>query len=121
MTAAPPPAAGRLREMLRPAPSPDPRHDYLVELAGAAGDAAVRVHYIPDRDIVGAASVAAYLAALDASQTAEALALTILDDVNNQLVPRWVKVTVTRDQPLRHRVTVDDCQPGWTRPPDFPE
>lgn len=113
MTAPPPAAARHLREMLQIAPSPDPRHDYLVELAGTAGDAAIQVYYVPDRDIVSPASVAAYLAAQDAGQAAEALALAILDDFNNQLVPRWIKVTVTREQPLRHRVAVDDRQPGW--------
>lgn len=111
MTAGAPP---KLRELLTPAPSPDPRHDYLVGLQGMVGEAEVHIRYVPDRLIVSAQSAAAYLAALDPACSAEELALRILDDFNNELVPRWAQVTARRDQPLRHWATVEDRQPGWT-------
>jgi len=103
----------KLRELLAAAPSPDPRHDYLVGLEGMVGDAAVAVRYVPDRVIATPESAASYFAALDAGAGVEALALTVLDDFNNELVPRWIEVLVKRDQPLRHWAQVEDRQPGW--------
>lgn len=114
-------APAKLRELLTTAPSPDPRHDYIVGLEGAVGDAMVTARYVPDRLIVTAEAAAAYFAALDSATLdsapgAEALALLVLDDFNNELVPRWIEVQVTRDRPLRHWAAVEDRQPGWENP-----
>lgn len=109
-------APAKLRELLIAAPSPDPRHDYLVGLEGTVGDAAVAVRYVPDRLVATAQSIAGYFAALDPNLGVEALALTVLDDFNNELVPRWIEVRVTRDAPLRHWAEVEDRQPGWDNP-----
>jgi 7-cyano-7-deazaguanine reductase len=106
-------ASAKPRELLAVAPSPDPRHDYLVGLEGMVGTAAVAVRYVPDRLIATAESAVGYFAALDAGAAVEALALTVLDDFNNELVPRWIEVLVRRDQPLRHWAQVEDRQPGW--------
>jgi 7-cyano-7-deazaguanine reductase len=40
----------------------------------------------------------------------------VLDDLNNELVPRWVELTVERDAPLPHRVVIEDRQPNWDNP-----
>lgn len=112
-------APAKLRELLVAAPSPDPRHDYLVGLEGMVGDAAVTLRYVPDRLTATAESTAGYLVALAAETvdaSVEALALTVLDDFNNELVPRWIEVSVRRDQPLRHWARVEDRQPGWDNP-----
>lgn len=106
-------APAKRRESLAVAPSPDPRHDYLVGMEGSVGGAAVVVRYVPDRLIATSESAAAYFAALDASASVEALALMVLDDFNNELVPRWIEVRIERDQPLRHWTQVEDRQPGW--------
>lgn len=112
-------APAKLRELLAAAPSPDPRHDYLVGLEGMVGDAAVAVRYVPDRLVATAESTAGYFAALDAetaNASVEALALMVLDDFNNELVPRWIEILVKRDRPLRHWAQVEDRQPGWDNP-----
>lgn len=106
-----PPA--KLRELLAVAPSPDPRHDYLVGLESIVGDAVIVVRYVPDRLVATAESAAGYFAALDPNFGVEALALMVLDDFNNELVPRWIDVRIERDQPLRHWAQVEDRQPGW--------
>ena len=111
MTAAPPP---KLRELLALSPSPDPRHDYLAALSGTVGEAMVEVCYVPDRLIVSPHSLAAYFAALPADAGVEELALRVLDDFNNELVPRWARVTARRKLPLPHWAMVEDRQPGWT-------
>lgn len=106
------------REALITAPNPDTRHDYVVELAGSAGpDTRIRVRYVPDRHVLVPESVPAWLDAL--SGGLEAVALAALDDLANELVPRWVEVTAERDAPLAHRVTVEDRQPGWDNPDLF--
>ena len=98
---------------LRELPNPDARHDYLVRLDGPVGsEARLTLHYVPDRGIADAAGFAAYLDALGpaAAQSPEALAARVLEDVSNALVPRWVRVTVTR---LGHAVLIEDSQPDW--------
>jgi len=104
----------RRRDTLLTGPSPDPRHDYLVELSATAGPLALRVRYVPDRLILDPASLLHHLPALSGSP--EAVALGLLDDLANELVPRWVEVVATATDPLPHRVAVEDRQPGWDNP-----
>ncbi|PWC31154.1 hypothetical protein [Azospirillum sp. TSO35-2] len=106
------------RERLTTRPSPDPRHDYLVELRGEPMPGTrLTLRLVPDRLVPDPAGVVAYLATFaDVAEGLEALALAVLDDLNNELVPRWVEVTVERDAPLPHRVVIEDRQPTWDNP-----
>lgn len=107
------------RALLTTAPTPDARHDYLVELAGEpAPGTRLTVRYVPDRVVAEAGGFTAYLSALapQADGAPEALALAVLDDLNNELVPRWAEVTVERTAPQPHRVVVEDRQPNWDNP-----
>ena len=108
----------RRREQLTTVPSPDARHDYLVDLAGdPTPGTRLAIRYVPDRLIATPEGFAAYLAALDDFDGGpEALALAVLDDLNNELVPRWAEVTVERVLPTPHRVVVEDRQPNWDNP-----
>ncbi|CAK0741762.1 conserved hypothetical protein [uncultured Gammaproteobacteria bacterium] len=106
--------------VLASAANPDCRHDYLVRLNGTTGAQPMRVtvRYVPDRVIVVAGALTRYCELLDkafASEEAvpEVLAITVLDDFNNQLVPRWVEITVTGHG---HRVVIEDRQPNWDNP-----
>lgn len=103
------------REALVTLPSPDPRHDYLVELRASAGPVALRVRYVPDRLILDPASLARHAEGLTGGP--EAVALTLLDDLANELVPRWLEVTASADTPLPHLVVAEDRQPAWDNPP----
>ncbi len=114
------------RERIATRPNPGARHDYLVRLAGAVmlgeGAAHLTLHYVPDRLIAEVAGFDAYVAALGRirHKSLEALAAAVLDDVNNALVPRWVRVALAADAPAvthRHAVLVEDCQPGWENDP----
>lgn len=110
------------RHLLTTAPNPDARHDYLVDLEGEPiPGTRLAVRYVPDRLIADPAGFAAYLRALagPAGGGLEALALAVLDDLNNELVPRWAEVTAERSAPLPHRVVVEDRQPNWDNPPLF--
>ncbi len=101
----------------------NPRADlnYLVELDGrAAGGAAVQLTYVPDRLVLEDTAFDAYLAALRADETlaVEALALTILDDIGNEIVPRWVRAVVAKPRAGAriHRAIAEDRQPNWDDP-----
>ncbi len=100
------------RANLECGPNPQARLDYVVELEGAVGGASVRVRYVPDREVVSADAFARYLAVVEglAWETLEAMAAAVLDDVNNEAVPRWVQVTARRDG---HAVMQEDRQPQW--------
>lgn len=107
------------RDLLTSAPNPDARHDYLVDLEGEPlPGTRLTVRYVPDRLVLDPAGFAAYLGMLAsaASGGLEALALAVLDDLNNELVPRWAEITAVRPAPLPHRVVVEDRQPGWDNP-----
>lgn len=110
-------------------PNPSPGLDYVVthegrfRARGQAAEIALGLRYVPDRLILAGAAVEAYLGALgDASwPSLEAIAGAALEDLNNELVARWVHLTLgvehgagTRHQ--THRVTFEDHQPGWDNP-----
>ncbi len=109
------------RDLLSTTPNPDARYDYLVELAGEPmAGTRLAVRYVPDRVVAEPQGFAAYLGALSGvAGGLEALALAVLDDLNNELVPRWAEVTAERTEPLPHRVVVEDRQPNWDNPQLF--
>ena len=123
------------RDILAPAPNPDDRLDTLASLRGvlsvfAPGEkpVTVEIHYVPDKMILGPGPFDAYLKHLDAEDwdSLEACGHAILDDVNNELVPRWVQVRLTASTEhyggrgltgcLEHRVMLEDRQPRWNNP-----
>lgn len=116
-------AANFRRGRLATAANPGHRHDYVISLAGElrlpglAPSAIATLRYVPDALVLRPAAFSAYLAVLSAGpwETLEALATTMLDDVNNELVPRWchVSVTATGDGGEHHAVDAEDRQPAW--------
>ena len=108
------------RQRLVVIPNPAPWHDTLVGWSGALADGrSVAVEYVPDRLVLAAPAFAAYLAALEAVSwpSLEAVVTAVLDDFNNQLVPRWVRVCGRFEgNGVRHHATVNDRQPGWDNP-----
>jgi 7-cyano-7-deazaguanine reductase len=102
------------------ADNPNPRIDYLVRLEGTLwredrqGETAITLHYVPDRLLLRAAAFDDYLKHLTTVEAGpslpERLALRVLGDVNDELVPRWLQVVVGAGP---HRVLVEDRQPKW--------
>lgn len=108
--------AGR-RIPLASAANPSTRLDYLVTLSVAVDAAKIRLRYVPDRLILAPGALAIYAAGLDgASSSPERLAITVLDDVSNEIVPRWVEVAIEATGAERHVVVVADRQPNWSNP-----
>jgi 7-cyano-7-deazaguanine reductase len=104
--------------------NPETATDYLVTLHGDAvtADASVRLFYVPDKYVLQPDGFSDYLSTLSqhAWENLESLALAILDDINNEVVPRWVQIVVQRSNEQAehgHRVLVEDRQPNWDNPP----
>lgn len=113
------------RAALRVRPNPAPRLTYRITLeAGLDAIPGRRVRltvdYVPDRGVLDGAAFAAYARLLGASAWAgpEDLGVAVLDDINNEVVPRWVRVSVATDSQggrtlPKHAVLLEDWQPTW--------
>ena len=103
------------------------RSDYLISLGdslimGDHGTFDVRVTYVPDSFILNVTSFHSYLMALGNSTevTPERSGKILLEDVNNELVPRWVRVTLIGRPAtavgVSYRCLFQDSQPNWSNP-----
>ncbi|MDP7547870.1 MAG: hypothetical protein QGF20_11295 [Alphaproteobacteria bacterium] len=75
----------------------------------------IDLRYIADREIIAATALAHYFqaAAQEPCDTLEGYADMVLNDLNNELVPRWIWL---RLQGNGHQVIQQDRQPGWNDP-----
>ena len=107
--------------------NPNNGSDYLISLGGSLmmedhGTFDVRVTYVPDSFILNVASFHSYLTALGNSPaiTPERSGKTLLEDANNELVPRWVRVTLIGRPAVAtagsYRCLFQDSQPNWSNP-----
>ena len=108
---------------LETAPNPNPGIDYICQLSVKAVDdyATVSLYYVPDKLLLTTEAFEIYLHGFDSAElnSLEELALGILDDLNNELVARWIQVRVEADAKgldRGHRVMVEDRQPKWDNP-----
>lgn len=72
----------------------------------------VCVRYVPDRYFLPEGSFQVYLSSIPEqfwSEVHEA-AFVVLDDLTNQLVPKWIQVSVETDS---HAALIEDRQPQW--------
>lgn len=117
------------REFLTPHPSPGSQLDYVVHLTGnlpgsaQSAPVAVTVRYVPDKSILEPRSLHNYLKNLKNLDldSLEAVGVAILDDVNNEVVPRWVQVAISSERrgenpKEEHGVLLEDRQPKWDNP-----
>ncbi len=124
-----PDARAERRRLLVSERNPGGQLDYIIHLdaeLGAIGavDVRVRLAYVPDRDILQPGAFEVYLTLLSKQPwlSLEAMALAMLGDLNNEIVPRWAMVQLRsgrrmgEPQTISHGVTVEDRQPGWSNP-----
>lgn len=99
-------------------PNPARKIDSLNMIAGRipATQVTVVLRYVPGKHFLEHRSFYRYLTDLlpVAKEGIEELAHVILDDLNNELVPRWLEIIVELDG--GNKVLVEDRQPGWDNP-----
>ncbi len=114
------------RNLLAPRTNPAGHTDYVVQLdsslvsASLSAEVSVTIRYIPDRDVLDAPSMSEYWRVLGTSQwpSFEDLAVAVLGDLSNVLVPRWIEIVLSADQNAGggdrgHRVVLQERQPKW--------
>ena len=109
------------RGLLAAIPGPDTEHEVLVRLEqtvsfkGEPDPIQIRIMYIPDRLVLPGKCLQAYFNAVSTSdcEAQEALAVQLLDDFNNEIVPRWVQIDIIT---TGVQTTATDRQPGWDNP-----
>ena len=118
------------RDLIVANPNPETRLDYVVRLEGhmAGGPdgtttTSVGVCYVPDKAVLDPGAFGRYLEALATQSwsSLEEVATVILDDINNEVVARWVQVRVSAPQPAHpgvdtYGVMLEDRQPKWDNP-----
>jgi hypothetical protein len=120
-TSTPPPESGAavaVRHLLVTAPAPAPGLMSIITLSASLNNSmALALSYVPDKLVLTRAGFDAYAAARNAAPftTPETIAADIAADVANELVPKWLRVTVNSQSGgvVNHSVTVEDRQPGW--------
>ena len=114
------------RALLICTPNPDKRLDYIITLAGHLPNSQghrrriITLRYVPDRDVLESKAFGEYLDALSTMDwaTPEDLAVTVITDVNDALVARWIQVSLSVPELHHHAVdthavVLEDRQPGW--------
>lgn len=114
------------RSLLATGRNPDIKLDYVISISGqivAFGEldsSAVSLRYVPDKVILQPASFGRYLDALGKLDwtALEEAAAAVLNDVNNELIARWVQVWISAPGQIRlgvdaHEVLLEDRQPNW--------
>lgn len=80
------------------------------------------VSYVADRSLVTRDGFTAYARARTAAMPwdtpLESLTALVADDLANELVPKWLRVTFVQETQggPRHVVSAEDRQPGWDHP-----
>jgi hypothetical protein len=104
------------RDLLETTPAPQPRHDAVVILEEGCIGARLRLRYVPDRDVLMPESLGHYVNALAQMtfSSLEEMAQTILEDINDQVIPSWLEITLRRSTgDTHHEVRIEDRQPSW--------
>ncbi len=118
------------RGILETRANPQTALDYLVAIDATAASPGRTIHlrYVPDKLLLRPDSFGTYLTMLTGSSDTppEEHAITIIEDINNEVVPRWVQVQVRSTPEDRraavngYRVVVEDRQPNWDNPNIIP-
>ncbi len=114
------------RELLRCLPNPATGLDYMSKFAGQIKNLpsveffTVEIRYVPDRLVLDPACLGVYLSELSGREWSplETLTTTLLDDLQNQVIPRWVQVRLIANRttdgiPICQTIIAEDAQPGW--------
>lgn len=114
------------RSYLKTVRNPDFKLDYVITITGHMAtlsdeqSSAVILRYVPDKVILQPRSFGRYLDTIGTFEwkALEEAAAAVLNDVNNELIARWVQVGISAPDQAhpgieRHEVLLEDRQPNW--------
>lgn len=110
------------RGMLTSKPNPNRHKTYIVSIAQPISlnrqDFMFGLRYVPDKLILDHGALAPYLKQVSDLDHAEAenLAPHILEDIMDQIVPRWIEINLRHEENKFGQnvlITMEDRQPGW--------
>ena len=114
------------RNLLETEANPGIQFDYVVtlqsELTGAENvfPARLSLRYVPDRLLLKPTCLATYFQEIETItfDNLEQAAVLLMEDFNNELVPRWInmrlnKHTADSGTVQHHEATLEDRQPRW--------
>jgi 7-cyano-7-deazaguanine reductase len=110
------------RTQLRSVSNPNPKIDYISSVNGAIPNSELLVtcSYVPDKLVLLTNAFQEYLEYLELNELValEPAALQVLDDINNEVVPRWVEIKISTCLGAKgsSSVIVIDKQPKWDNP-----
>ena len=108
------------RAFLKTTPNPNPKLDYVTELRKQfSSTLRVTLTYVPDKLLLLPEAFTAYLdAALPTlAEPYESFAHVFLEDVNNEVVPRWLRIEIISETNPTRRIVLIDSQPKWNNAP----
>lgn len=112
------------RSILSAQENPDQKLDYVVSLKAtiktslAESPVEACLRYVPDRVVLKPASLDDYLGQVGAIRwsSPEEFAVTVLNDINDELVARWIEVSLKiRSGDIDHDVVLEEQQPQWEK------
>ena len=114
------------RKLIQPSKNPRKDSDYIIQLKhklapkglDAARGVELKLFYIPDKLIVGAQDYDKYLlyfeTKVDDYNSFEKLGSDIIDDLNNELIPKWIHLSITAEHAqTMHSLSFEERQPNW--------
>lgn len=99
--------------------NPNRVHDYIVDIKARIGkEKKITLRYVPDENIIQPEKFCEYVNIFTGEENLEKIAGAIIEDLNNEFLPRWIRVTVSeksekKEQSFSQRVIIEDRQPGW--------
>ena len=104
------------RALLTCAPNPAVHRDYIVSLTGQLPGIAVKIHYVPDREIIIRDSLTRYLEAIDRLGWSgiERIGVTVMEDFFDVSIARWTMVSLQQTEAdTTIEFMAEDRQPNW--------
>ncbi len=108
------------RTFLKTTPNPNPKLDYITELCKQLSSTLwVTLTYVPDKLLLRPEAFISYLEATlpTSAEPYESFAHVFLEDINNEVVPRWIRIEVISEKVPTRRIVLIDRQPKWNNAP----
>ena len=114
------------RRLIKLETNPDIKLDYIISISShfitkeVFENSIVSLRYVPDKLIIRPESFGYYLRELGMLrwEALEDIAATTLNDINNELIARWLQVIISTPGKVYHdidfhKVLIEDKQPNW--------